>query len=244
MPGIPLRPACSSDSVFDRSRKRWRWCFAERTCWRRDSLHRHIVTSASKLTIDLQSSRFTIHDSRFTIHDLTIHDLTIQRVSYPREEIIEQLIINLSTLGMVLHSKSEGIVAQSCLFDDVIGGAPRLHFETGAQFVNRLMMRAIHFFKGMARFAVGSERLDIVRLLIGQVMACDVETFREKWREIFLVRAAHPGADITHAANCRHSERSRGIPWRRLEGNATGSLDFARDDSLQGAAPSQSPKPG
>src|SRR5438874_11922989 len=163
MPGIPLRPACSSDSVFDRSRKRWRWCFAERTCWRRDSLHRHIVTSASKLTIDLQSSRFTIHD------------LTIQRVSYPREEIIEQLIINLSTLGMVLHSKSEGIVAQSCLFDDVIGGAPRLHFETGAQFVNRLMMRAIHFFKGMARFAVGSERLDIVRLLIGQVMACDVE---------------------------------------------------------------------
>src|SRR6266536_3417180 len=28
MPGIPLRPACSSDSVFDRSRKRWRWCFA------------------------------------------------------------------------------------------------------------------------------------------------------------------------------------------------------------------------
>src|SRR5436309_11151024 len=175
MPGIPLRPACSSDSVFDRSRKRWRWCFAERTSWRRDSLHRHIVTSASKLTIDLQSSRFTIHDSRFTIHDLTIHDLTIQRVSYPREEIIEQLIINLSTLGMVLHSKSEGIVAQSCLFDDVIGGAPRLHFETGAQFVNRLMMRAIHFFKGMARFAVGSERLDIVRLLIGQVMACDVE---------------------------------------------------------------------
>src|SRR6266699_2177694 len=163
MPGIPLRPACSSDSVFDRSRKRWRWCFAERTCWRRDSLHRHIVTSASKLTIDLQSSRFTIHD------------LTIQRVSYPREEIIEQLIINLSSFGMVLHSKSEGIVAQSCLFDDVIGGAPRLHFETGAQFVNRLMMRAIHFFKGMARFAVGSERLDIVRLLIGQVMACDIE---------------------------------------------------------------------
>src|SRR5437764_12123167 len=160
MPGIPLRPACSSDSVFDRSRKRWRWCVAERTCWRRDSLHRHIVTSASKLTIYLQSSRFTIHD------------LTIQRVSYPLEEIIEQLIINLSTLGMVLHSKSEGIVAQSCLFDDVIGGAPRLHFETGAQFVNRLMMRAIHFFKGMARFAVGSERLDIVRLVIGRVMAC------------------------------------------------------------------------
>src|SRR5205809_3442592 len=84
-------------------------------------------------------------------------------------------MLNLSSFGMVLDSESEGIIAQFPLLVGVIIGAPRLHFETGAQFVNRLMMRAIHFFKGMARFAVGSERLDIVRLLIGQVMACDVE---------------------------------------------------------------------
>ena len=41
---------------------------------------------------------------------------------------------------MVLHSESEGIVAQSYLLDDVIGCAPRLHFETGAQFIDCLMM--------------------------------------------------------------------------------------------------------
>src|SRR6266568_1698115 len=114
----------------------------------------------------------------------SLHPFIALTTSHPREEIIEQLIINLSSFGMVLHSKSEGIVAQSCLFDDVIGGAPRLHFETGAQFVNRLMMRAIHFFKGMARFAVGSERLDIMRLLIRQVMASDVEMESAAERDI------------------------------------------------------------
>ena len=76
---------------------------------------------------------------------------------------------------MVLHSESEGIVTQSYLLDDVIGCAPRFHFETGAQFIDCLMMRAIHFFKTMARFAIGSERLDVACLLIRQVMASDVE---------------------------------------------------------------------
>src|SRR6266487_1272531 len=122
------------------------------------SLHRYIVTSRMTLTI-------TILDSRFTV----------QRVSYPGNKIIEQLIINLSPLGMVLHAESEGIVAQSYLLDDVIGCAPRLHFETGAQFIDRLMMRAIHFFKTMARPAIGSQRLDVVRLLPRQIMASDVE---------------------------------------------------------------------
>jgi hypothetical protein len=28
-----------------------------------------------------------------------------------------------------------------------------------------------------------------------------------------------------------HSERSRGIPWRNLCGNSTGSFDFAQDDN-------------
>src|SRR6266480_6016818 len=105
----------------------------------------------------------------------SLHPFIALTACRPREEIIEQLIINLSTLGMVLDSESEGIIAQFHLLDDVIGSAPGLHFETGAQFVNRLMMRAIHFFKTMARFAIGSQGLDIVRLLIRQVMACDVE---------------------------------------------------------------------
>ena len=85
---------------------------------------------------------------------------------------------------MVLDSESEGIIAQLHLFDDVIGGTPGFHFETGAQFVDRLMMRAIHFFKTMARFVIGSERLDIVRPLIRQVMASDVEMESAAERDI------------------------------------------------------------
>ena len=76
---------------------------------------------------------------------------------------------------MVLDSESEGVIAQFHLLDDVITGAPGLYFETDAQFIDRLMMRAIYFFKTIARFAIGPERLDIVRLLIRQVMAGDVE---------------------------------------------------------------------
>src|SRR5207248_8399124 len=124
------------------------------------SLHRYIVTSRIRLTI-------TILDSRFLIQRFN--------VSHLRDKIIEQLIINLPPFGMVLHSESEGIVTQSYLLDDVIGCAPRFHFETGAQFIDCLMMRAIHFFKTMARFAIGSERLDVACLLIRQVMASDVE---------------------------------------------------------------------
>ena len=93
---------------------------------------------------------------------------------------------------MVLDSESEGIIAQFHLLDDVIGSAPGLHFETSAQFVNRLMMRAIHFFKTMARFAIGSERLDIVRLLIRQVMACDIEMETAAERD---VESLQPFAD-------------------------------------------------
>jgi len=76
---------------------------------------------------------------------------------------------------MILHSECEGIVAQSYLLDDVVGCAPRLHFKTSAHFIDRLMMRAIYFFKAMTRAAIRSQRLDVVRLLLGQVMAGDVE---------------------------------------------------------------------
>src|SRR5881392_2708768 len=126
----------------------------------RKSSHRYIVTSRIRLTI-------TILDSRFLIQRFN--------VSHLRDKIIEQLIINLSPLRMVLHSESEGIVAQSYLLDDVIGCARRLHFKTNAQFIDRLMMRAIHFFKAMTRAAIRSQRLDVVRLLLRQVMAGNVE---------------------------------------------------------------------
>ena len=76
---------------------------------------------------------------------------------------------------MILHSECEGIVAQSYLLDDVVGCAPRLHFKTSAHFIDRLMMRAIYFFKAMTRAAIRSQWLDVVRLLLRQIMAGDVE---------------------------------------------------------------------
>ena len=76
---------------------------------------------------------------------------------------------------MVLYPESEGIIAQFYLLDDVVGCAPGFDFKTGAQFIDRLMMGAIYFFKTMARFAIGSEPLNVVRLLIWQVMAGNVE---------------------------------------------------------------------
>src|SRR5438132_11710514 len=107
------------------------------------------------------------NDSRFAIQRFN--------VSHLRDKIIEQLIINLSALRMVLHSESEGIVAQFYLLDDVVVCAPRLHFKTSTQFIDRLMMRAIHFFKTMTRAAIRSQRLDVVRFLLRQVMAGNVE---------------------------------------------------------------------
>ena len=76
---------------------------------------------------------------------------------------------------MVLYPESEGIIAQFYLLDDVVGCAPGFDFKTGAQFIDRLMMGAIYFFESMARFAIGSEPLNVVRLLIRQVMAGNVE---------------------------------------------------------------------
>ncbi len=85
---------------------------------------------------------------------------------------------------MVLHSESKRIIAQSYLLDDVIGCTPGLNFQTFPESIDRLMMGAIHFFKTMARFAIRSERLDIVRLLIRQVMASDVEMESAAERDI------------------------------------------------------------
>src|SRR5438552_1889674 len=70
------------------------------------------------------------------------------------------------------------IVAQFYLLDDVIGCTPRLHFKTSTRFIDRLMMRAIHFFEAMTRPAIRSQRLDIMGLLLRQVMAGDVEMKR------------------------------------------------------------------
>jgi hypothetical protein len=109
----------------------------------------------------------TILDSRLTVHRFN--------VSHLRDKIIEQLIVNPAALGMILDSQSEGIIAQFHLLDDVIGRAPGLNFQTGTELIDCLVMRAIYFFKAMPRPAIEPQRLDVVRLLIRQVMASNVE---------------------------------------------------------------------
>src|SRR5205814_7039210 len=85
---------------------------------------------------------------------------------------------------MVLDSESKRIIAQSYLLDDVVGCTPGFNFQTFAESIDRLMMGAIHFFKTMARFAIRSKRLNIVRLLIRQVMARDIEMESAAERDI------------------------------------------------------------
>jgi len=85
---------------------------------------------------------------------------------------------------MELHAESERIVAQFYLLDDVIGCTPRLHCKTSTRFIDRLMMRAIHFFEAMTRPAIRSQRLDIMGLLLRQVMAGDIEMKRTAERDI------------------------------------------------------------
>src|ERR1700757_2989557 len=95
---------------------------------------------------------------------------TLQRISQSRHEIIEQFIINFAALRMILHSKSERVIAQFYLFDDVVSCAPGLNRNACAQFIDCLMMGAIHFFKTMSRLVIGAEWLNIVRLLIRQIV--------------------------------------------------------------------------
>src|ERR1700704_4710810 len=62
------------------------------------------------------------------------------------EKIFEQPVVNVSALGMILNGKGEWMIAQTNLLDDVVGRAPGLDFETVRDAIDRLMMRAIHFF--------------------------------------------------------------------------------------------------
>jgi hypothetical protein len=51
---------------------------------------------------------------------------------------------------MVLDAKSEGIIAEPDLLDDVVLGTPRFDFKAFAQRIHRLMMRAVHLHLALA----------------------------------------------------------------------------------------------
>jgi hypothetical protein len=56
------------------------------------------------------------------------------------EEILEERIVDFSTLGMILDREGEWIIAQAHLLDDIIIGGPCFDFETVCEPIDRLMM--------------------------------------------------------------------------------------------------------
>src|SRR6266446_5718230 len=91
------------------------------------------------------------------------------------KKILEKRAINFAALGMILDGHGKRIVAQSHLLDDVIGGAPRFHFETFTRAIDRLMMRAVHLVEAMRRLSVVTQRLNIVIFHLWKFMAGNIE---------------------------------------------------------------------
>src|SRR2546423_11217193 len=96
---------------------------------------------------------------------------------------------------MILDAKGKWIIAETDLLDDVVGCAPAFDFETGPQAINRLMMRAVHSFKLVLRFCVGTQRLNIVIFLFGKFVARNVELERSPASNI---QQLHSLADGEH----------------------------------------------
>jgi hypothetical protein len=101
-----------------------------------------------------------------------------------REEIFKQGIVNPTALGMILHSERKRIITQAHLLDDVIGQTPGFDLATVRQSINRLMMRAVHFFETVPSGALVSKRLDIMILHLGKFMTGNVELERAAERDI------------------------------------------------------------
>ena len=95
-------------------------------------------------------------------------------------------------LGMILHREREWIVAQTHLLDDVVRSAPGFHFETVAQAVDSLVVRAIHFLQPVRGGALGPQGLDVMVAHFWTVMAGDVEEKRSPERDI---KHLHPLAN-------------------------------------------------
>jgi len=83
-----------------------------------------------------------------------------------------------------LHGESERIIAEPDLLDDVVGRAPRFHFATIAEAIDRLMMGAVHFCKPMRGGAIVTQWLDIVIALLRKVVTFDVELERATERDV------------------------------------------------------------
>src|SRR2546423_7410085 len=93
-----------------------------------------------------------------------IPSVIYRMIAEVRNKIGEQLLITIAPLGMILDGEREGIIAESHLLDDVIGGAPGFDLEAVPEFIEGLMMRAVNFIKAMRGRALRPQRLDVVIL--------------------------------------------------------------------------------
>ena len=85
---------------------------------------------------------------------------------------------------MILHRERIGIIAQTKLLDDVVGRAPRFHLATLRETIDCLMMRAVYFFKTVGCVPIDPQRLDVVILLFGQIVAANIELERAAERDV------------------------------------------------------------
>ena len=56
------------------------------------------------------------------------------------KKIFEERRIMWIAFRMILHRERVGMIAQTKLLDDVVGGAPRFYFATLRESIDRLMM--------------------------------------------------------------------------------------------------------
>src|ERR1017187_269688 len=115
----------------------------------------------------LVERRFRLLSSRFFL-----------RVFDPRDEIIEEFIVNFSALRVVLHGQSKGMIAQAYLLDNVVGRAPGFDFAPFGETIDCLVVRAIDHFETMRGAALVSQPLDVVILLLRQIVSFGVELER------------------------------------------------------------------
>ena len=64
-----------------------------------------------------------------------------------REEVFEERVVNAASLGVILHSASEGIFLEMYLLDDSIVRGPRFNFQIVSESFDCLVMCAVHFRK-------------------------------------------------------------------------------------------------
>ena len=100
------------------------------------------------------------------------------------DEVRKQLLITLAALGMILDGEGERMIAEAHLLDDVVRSAPGFDLETFAEFIERLVMRAIHLFQPMRGGAIRSQRLDIVIFHFRRVVAGNIEVQSAAERDI------------------------------------------------------------